>query len=68
MKNLSDRDMRLTTVSSLRDVFGQYDPSLARLDIEEMSYVVALLLFSFQSEAHRILAELHDSPIDQETM
>ena len=69
MKCLGDRDIRLATVSSLRDVFGQYDPSLASLNIEEMADVVALLLFSFQSEAHRILAELRDSdPIDRRTM
>lgn len=69
MKCLGGRGMQLTSISSLRDVFGQYDPSLACLDIEEMADVMALLLFSFQSGAHRILAELRNSkPIDQETI
>ena len=68
MKCLGGREIQLATISSLQDIFGQYDPSLAYLNIEEMADVMALLLFSFQSEAHRILAELRNSkPLDQET-
>lgn len=46
------------TIASIRNLFGQYDPSLALLEIEEMADVMSLLLFSFQSNAHRILLEL----------
>ena len=66
MKQLSGEKIPAKPVPFVQRLLGGYEPSLASLSIQEMSDVMTLLLFNFQSDANRILVELRShKPIDK---
>lgn len=68
MSQLNSQKVPPKTIASVQRLFYEYDQSLGSLSIEEIADILTLLVFNFQSDGNRILADLYSAQsMDQET-